>query len=60
MIDRDIYYQNKTVEEFIESLKTKFKKSCSHTKIYISTTNPYDDWLKKIYSSYNNTKLTEE
>lgn len=46
MIDLDIYYTNKAVEEFLETLKVKFNKTYHTTKVYISTANPYDHWLK--------------
>lgn len=46
MIDLDIYYPNKAVEEFLEKLKVKFNKTYPTVKVYISTANPYDHWLK--------------
>jgi hypothetical protein len=48
MIDRDMYYPNEFVEEFLESLKSKLKKDHSPIIVYISTSNPYDHWLKKL------------
>lgn len=46
MIDLNIYYPNKAVEEFLETLKVKLNKTCPIIKVYISTTSPYDHWLK--------------
>jgi hypothetical protein len=59
MIDRDIYYPNEIVEEFLELLKVKLKKNNPSIKVYISTTNPYNSWLQKLYNIYNNTELME-
>jgi hypothetical protein len=59
MIDRDIYYPNKAVEEFLESLKVKLKKDNPSIKVYISTSNQYNSWLQKLYNIYNNTELME-
>lgn len=59
MIDRDIYYPNEIVEEFLESLKVKLKKDNHSIKVYISTANPYNSWLQKLYNIYNNTELME-
>lgn len=56
MIDLDIYYSNKTVEEFLESLKAKLSKDYSPIKVYISTANPYNHWL---YKFYDNIELME-
>jgi hypothetical protein len=60
MVDRDIYYPNKTVEEILESLNVKLKKDNPSIKVYISTANPYNSWLQKLYNIYNNTELMEE
>ena len=60
MIDRDLYCTNQLVEEFLESLKVKFKKDYPSTKIYISTASQDNYWFKKLYSFYNNTELMEE
>lgn len=59
MIDLDIYYPNRAVEDFLEPLKTKLSKDYSSTKVYISTANPYNSWLQKLYNIYNNTELME-
>lgn len=59
MIDRDVYYTNRSVEDFLESLKTKLSKDYSPIKVYISTANPYNSWLQKLYNIYNNTELME-
>lgn len=56
MYDRDIYYPNKAVEEFLKSLKLTFNKDYPTITVWISTANPYDYWPRKLY----NTKLTEE
>lgn len=56
MIDRDIYYQNETVEKFLQLLKTRLNKDCSTTKVYISTVGPTRHWLERFY---NNTELME-
>ena len=29
------------------------EKKCSAKKVYITTANPYDHWLKKLYVFYN-------
>lgn len=60
MIDLDIYYPNQTVEDFLDSLKPKFIKDFSPIKVYISTASPYNHWLQKLYTFYNNTELMEE
>ena len=60
MIDFDIYNGKLAVEEFLESLKLKLTKDHSHIKVYISTANPYNHWLQKLYNFYNNTELMEE
>jgi hypothetical protein len=52
MIDLDIYYPNKAVEEILESLKTKLNKGYSPIKVYISTVDRHDPWLKKLYEFY--------
>ena len=59
MIDRDLYCTNQLVEEFLESLKVKLKKDNPSIKVYISTANPYNSWLQKLYNIYNNTELME-
>jgi hypothetical protein len=59
MFDRDIYYTNQNVEEFLESLKLKLRKDYSPIKVYISTASPYNSWLQKLYNIYNNTELME-
>ena len=54
MIDIDIYHDNHVVEEFLQSLKLKINRDCHNTiKVYISTANPYNHWLQKLYSFYN-------
>lgn len=57
MIDRDIYFTNQVVEEFLHVLKTELGKEYSPIKVYISTSNPYNHWLQKSYIIYNNTNL---
>lgn len=59
MIDLDIYCPNRAVEDFLESFKVKLSKDYSPIKVYISTTNPYNSWLQKLYDIYNNTELME-
>lgn len=59
MIDLDIYRPNREVEGFLEYLKVKLKKDYPSIKVYISTLNPYNSWLQKLYSIYNNTELME-
>lgn len=59
MIDRDVYIPNRTVENFLESLKAKLSKEYSPVKVYISTANPYNHWLRNVYNIYNNTELME-
>lgn len=59
MIDLDIYRPNKEVEEFLQSLKVRFKKDYSPIKVYISTANTSTPWLEKLYNFYNNTELME-
>lgn len=54
MIDLDIYYHNPSVEKnFLESLKLKPTKDHPSIKVYISTANPYNSWLQKLYNFYN-------
>lgn len=60
MIDLDIYCTNQAVEEFLQSLKLKLNRDYPSTKIYISTVNPHNYWLKNLYNFYNNTRLMEE
>ena len=57
MIDMDICLPSRFDEEFLQSLRTKLKKDCEPTKIYISTANPCNSFYAKFF---NNTKLTEE
>jgi len=59
MIDLDIYRPNQVVEEFLQSLKVKLNKDYPTTKVYISTASPYNNWLQKLYTFYNNTELME-
>ena len=59
MIDLDMYNGKPEVEEFLESLKLKLRKDYSPIKVYISTANPYEHWLQKLYNIYNNTELME-
>lgn len=59
MIDLDIYCPNREVEEFLEYFKVKLKKDYHSIKVYISTSNPYNSWLQKLYNIYNNTELME-
>lgn len=60
MVDLDIYYTNQVVEEFLQLLKVKLNKDYPTTKVYISTANPYNNWLQKLYNFYNNTNLIKE
>lgn len=60
MIYLDIYYLNPYVENFLKSLKVKLKKDYPTAQVYISTANPYNGWLQKLYNFYNNTELMEE
>ena len=60
MIDFDIYRPNREVEEFLEYLKVKLKNNNPSIKVYISTANPYNNWLQKLYNFYNNTELMED
>ena len=53
MIDLDIYIQNPEVENFLEQLKSGFKKDNHTIKIYISTASQNDNWLQKLYTIYN-------
>ena len=59
MIDLDIYRPNREVEGFLEYLKVKLKKDYPPIKVYISTANPYNSWLQKLYNIYNSTELME-
>jgi len=59
MIDLDIYYPNASVEKFLELPKLKLTRDYSPIKVYISTANPYNSWLQKLYNIYNNTELME-
>ena len=59
MIDLDIYYPNKTVEDFLQNLKIQLNRDRSTVKVYISTANPHNHWLQKLYNFYNNTELME-
>ena len=54
MIDRDIYFTNQVVEEFLHALKTKMVKDCPSTKTYISTASLCYHWLYKQYIIDNN------
>jgi hypothetical protein len=60
MIDLDIYCPNIAVEKFLEQLKVRLKKDCPTTTVYISTANPYNSWLQKLYKFYYNTESMEE
>ena len=57
MIDLDIYCPNIAVEKFFEQLKVRCKNDCPTTTVYISTANPYNNWL---YNKFNNTELMED
>lgn len=59
MFDRDIYYTNQNVEDFLESFRVKLGKDYSPIKVYISTVSPHNSWLQKQYVFYNNTELME-
>lgn len=59
MIDSDVYCPNRTTEWVLGSLKLKLTKDYSPIKVYISTVNPYNSWLQKLYNIYNNTELME-
>lgn len=59
MFDRDIYYTNQNIEDFLESLHVKRSKDYSPIKVYISTASPHNHWLQKLYNFYNNTDLME-
>jgi hypothetical protein len=54
MIDLDIYYPNKTVEDFLQNIKIQLNRDCPTVKVYISTANPYQHWI------INNTNLMED
>lgn len=53
MIDVDICHNEPVIEEFLKSLKVKFRKDYSPIKIYISTANPYNHWSQKLYNFYD-------
>jgi hypothetical protein len=53
VIDIDTYYINPEVEEFVKPFKLNFRKPYCPIKVYISTANPYNHWLQKLYNFYN-------
>jgi hypothetical protein len=53
MIDLDVYSPNRTTEWFFGSLKLKLTKDRPPINVYISTANPYNSWLQKLYNFYN-------
>lgn len=53
MVDRDIYYVDPAVEEFLQLTAARLRKDYPTTKVYISTANPYNHWLEKLYNFYN-------
>ena len=53
MIDFDIYCPNPKVEMFMEQLKLRLDKDYPTTKVYITSSNPYSNWLYKQYIIYN-------
>lgn len=59
MIDCDIYYIDRDVEMLINQLRSKLKQDSPSTKVYISTSNPYNNWLKKLYIIYNEDNKNE-
>ena len=46
MIDLDIYCPSTKVEMFMQQLKAQLNRDYPTTKVYISTVNPYNHWLK--------------
>ena len=59
MIDLDIYYPNAQVEMLMQQLNERLNRDCPTTKVYISTANPYNHWLKKSYIIYNEKEQQE-
>ena len=59
MVDLDIYYVNNDVEMFMQLIKVKLNKDHHTTKVYISTANPYNHWLKKSYIICNEKEQEE-
>lgn len=53
MIDFDIYYPNPKVEMLMQQLKIRLNKDYTTIKVYMSTTNPYNNLLYKQYIIYN-------
>jgi hypothetical protein len=46
MIDYDIYSYKPCAEEFLKTLKVKLQNDHPTIKVYISTANPYEHWIK--------------
>lgn len=59
MIDLDIYYPNAKVEMFMQQLKVRLNRDHPTTKVYISTSSPYNHWLYKSYIIYNEKEQKE-
>ena len=59
MIDIDIYSPNEKVEMFMQQLKMKLNRNYQTAKFYISTANPYNNWLYKSYIIYNEKEQEE-
>jgi hypothetical protein len=60
MINLDLYLPDERTEKFLCLLKSKRNIDSTPIKIYISSANPYNNGLQKIYRIYNNTELMEE
>jgi hypothetical protein len=54
-IVRDPYYVHPIVEALWQSLKKPLKQDYPGITVYLSTTNPYNHWLREFY----NTELME-
>ena len=52
MIDFDVYCPSPRVENLLQSLRIRLNKDFPTTKVYISTANPYNNWLEKLYNFY--------
>lgn len=60
MIDFDIYVPSPRVENLLQSLKIRLGKDYPTTKVWISTANPYNPWLEKLYNFYNKKEEQDE
>ena len=49
MIDFDMYCPNSRTENLLQQFTLKLTKEHPHIKVYISTANPYNNWLYELH-----------